>query len=71
MAGHARWRGRRTSAIALAVLIACSASRNIAAAQGACPKEATAGKGLVMTSPDGRRGEVTWLDGGRVRIVEQ
>ena len=39
-------------------------------AQTPCPKEAQASKSIELSSRDGRKSVITWLDGNRTRIVE-
>lgn len=36
-----------------------------------CPKGIAPGQGVVLSSPDGRKTEITWLADGRVRVAEQ
>lgn len=61
--------GTRT-AMAVGVLAFCFAGE--ASAQSpTCPKAAEMGKGVSLTGLDGRRSEITWLAGDRVRIAEQ
>lgn len=42
-----------------------------ALSQSTCPKVASSGKSIALTATDGRRSEISWLAGDRVRITEQ
>ncbi len=41
-----------------------------ASAQTPCPASAAVGKGLSLSSPDGRKSEITWLADNRVKVNE-
>ncbi len=56
---------------AAALLLSIIATGGTATAQPACPKAVEAGKGIVLTSPDGRKSELRWLAGNRVRVIEE
>lgn len=67
--------GRLSIRSALAALpmiaLACGHPIGVWAQTASCPKGASSGKSITFTGTDGRRSEISWLSGDRVRISEQ
>lgn len=62
---------RRARAAFWMCALASWAAADAHAQAPACPNAAETGKAIALTGAGGRRSEVSWLAGGRVRIAEQ
>jgi len=60
-----------TVSILAALLAIVAVPIGFSQAQPACPAAATPGNSITLTGLDGRRSEISWLAGDRVRIAEQ
>ncbi len=62
---------RGARAVSLVCALASCAAADAAAQAPACPKAAETGRAITLSGADGRRSEISWLAGERVRIAEQ